>query len=169
MEPRNPASPAPTTPKATTAPTTPKAPTPKATTPKTPKTPKATTAPTLSAAKRKTLVSTIADPAAKAKAKTTARRTLREAGYGPDGKALAGSRSAAPAKTSARVASGPSPERAKLAKTVAGLRAKGAKWNEIAASTGKSEPTLAKLRKDVRAGAFASISPVASRVPSDAF
>lgn len=80
-------------------------------------------------------------------------------------------RKATPAKTAAptRVATGPTPDRIRLAGTVAKLRKSGAKWNEIAASTGKSEPTLAKLRKDVRAGVFANVSPASARVASDAF
>lgn len=77
-----------------------------------------------------------------------------------------GSAKTAPKSAPTTRATGPSPERIRLAKTVAGLRAKGTKWNEIAAATGKSEPTLATLRKDVRAGKFASISPAKDRVPA---
>jgi hypothetical protein len=73
-----------------------------------------------------------------------------------------------PAPTT-RAKSGPTPARITLAGRVAKLRARGAKWSEIATETGVAEPTLAKLRKDVRAGVFANVSPVASRVRSDAF
>lgn len=78
-----------------------------------------------------------------------------------------------PAKTAPKATgprlTGPTRERIALAKTVATARARGDKWNEIAASTGKAEPTLAKLRKDVRAGVFANLSPAKDRVPADAF
>jgi hypothetical protein len=79
-------------------------------------------------------------------------------------------RDGAPTETSAptptRGKTGPTPARIALAKTVAGLRAKGEKWSDIATATGASEPTLAKLRKDVRAGVFANLSPATDRTPA---
>lgn len=103
--------------------------------------------------------------AAKTAPKTTPTRTPKGAAKTAPKTAPKGKAKTAP-KTAPKVATGPGPERVRLAKTVAGLRAKGAKWNEIAATTGKSEPTLAKLRKDVRAGVFASISPAKDRTPA---
>jgi hypothetical protein len=73
-----------------------------------------------------------------------------------------------PATTTPR-ASGPTPARIVLAGKVAAARKRGDKWSEIAAALDTSESTLATLRKDVRAGKFAKVSPVASRVAADAF
>lgn len=105
---------------------------------------------------------------------TEAAKTRRANASAAKGKAAPGAtvrnRAAkATAPTAPREATGPTPERIKLAATVAKLRDQGVKWNEIAATTGKSEGALAKLRKDVRAGKFAKVSPAASRVSSDAF
>lgn len=99
--------------------------------------------------------------AAKGAAKTTPTRTPKGT---PKPKGTAKPKAAA--KAAPKTPTGPGPERIRLAKTVAGLRAKGTKWNEIAATTGKSEPTLAKLRKDVRNGVFAKISPAKDRTPA---
>jgi hypothetical protein len=96
-------------------------------------------------------------PKGKATAKTAAKTT-----------AAKGKAAKTAAKTGPRL-TGPTPERIELARTVAKLRKSGAKWNEVAAATGKAEPTLAKLRIDVRAGVFANVSPVAKRTPKDAF
>lgn len=74
-----------------------------------------------------------------------------------------------PAKpTPAKRETGPTAARIDLAVRVAKLRP-GTKWSDIAAETGVAEPTLAKLRKDVRAGVFANVSPAAKRVAKDAF
>jgi hypothetical protein len=130
---------------------------------------------------RKTAAKT-APKSARPKA-TPGAKTLAEIANGaktaPKAKTAPSSRTAktAPKATAAKTApkatgprlTGPTPERIALAVEVAKLRKSGAKWNEIAAATGKSEPTLAKLRKDVRAGIFAKVSPVAKRTPKDAF
>lgn len=81
----------------------------------------------------------------------------------PKGKAKTAAKSAPTTR-----ATGPTPERIALANRVAKLRAIGTKWNDIAAETGKSEPTLATLRKDVRAGKFANVSPAKSRIAASA-
>lgn len=124
---------------------------------------------------RKTAAKTAPKGATAAKAtktatapKATAKTAPKTAPRGTKATKATAAKATAPKATGPRL-TGPTPERAKLAKTVAGLRAKGTKWNEIAVATGKSEPTLAKLRKDVRAGVFAKISPVSARVPADAF
>jgi hypothetical protein len=116
-----------------------------------------------------------------APAKTTARTAAKTT---PKGKTPKGTNAKTAAKTTAAKGkaapktapkttgprlTGPTPERIELARTVAKLRKSGTKWNEISVATGKSEPTLAKLRKDVRAGVFAKVSPVAKRTPKDAF
>jgi hypothetical protein len=101
-----------------------------------------------------------------------ARRNAKTAAKTPKGTKTAAKATAAkvpnPKATGPRL-TGPTPERIELARTVAKLRKSGAKWNEVAAATGKAEPTLAKLRIDVRAGVFANVSPVAKRTPKDAF
>jgi hypothetical protein len=116
-------------------------------------------------ASRATGAKTTAKTTAAPKGRTTAAKGSRGTAKG----ATAAKRT--PAKTAAPTtrATGPTPDRIRLAGEVAKLRRSGAKWNEIAATTGKSEPTLAKLRKDVRAGVFANVSPVSARVASDAF
>lgn len=68
--------------------------------------------------------------------------------------------------TTTRGKTGPTPARIALAKDVAARRGRGEKWVEIAAATGVAEPTLAKLRKDVRAGVFANVSPAKDRTPA---
>lgn len=109
-------------------------------------------------------------PRGAAKSKTAAKvassrtRATSAAKGTPKGKAKTAAKSA-PAK---RSTAGPTPERIALATTVAKLRAKGTKWNEIATITGKSEPTLATLRKDVRAGKFANVSPASARIAASA-
>lgn len=145
MEPRNSASPAPKTADA------PKVETPKAT----------PSAPTRGTAKRnakaaKKAATRVAATTGAPKARTGAPKTAAKTAPKPK---------ASPARAS----SGPSPTRIALAITVAKLRKRGDKWNEISAATGVSEPTLAKLRKDVRAGVFANVSPVAKRTAKGAF
>lgn len=70
--------------------------------------------------------------------------------------------------TSAPRSTGPTPARIALAGKVAKLRANGVKWSEIAADLDVAESTLASIRKDVRLGKFASISPVAARLATNA-
>jgi hypothetical protein len=129
---------------------------------------------------RKTARKTAAKATTAAKAKTPAKATPARAKTAP--KSSAAKTAAATRRANARDAkattpkatgprlTGPTAERIALAATVAKLRTEDRmKWSEIAAATEKSEPTLAKLRKDVRLGVFAKVSPVAKRTPADAF
>jgi hypothetical protein len=141
---------------------------------------KATTAPKTDAPKTAKTTRAAKSPELRA-AESDARRAALAAKKDPENVALARKakrakanvakiRDGAPTETSAptptRGKTGPTPARIALAKTVAGLRAKGEKWSDIATATGASEPTLAKLRKDVRAGVFANLSPATDRTPA---
>jgi hypothetical protein len=143
---------------------------------------KATTAPKTDAPKTAKTTRAAKSPELRAaEAESDARRAALAAKKDPENVALARKakrakanvakiRDGAPTETSAptptRGKTGPTPARIALAKTVAGLRAKGEKWSDIATATGASEPTLAKLRKDVRAGVFANLSPATDRTPA---
>jgi hypothetical protein len=143
---------------------------------------KATTAPKTDAPKTAKTTRAAKSPELRA-AESDARRAALAAKKDPENVALArkakrakanvakirdGAKTPAPteAKTSTRGKTGPTPTRIALAKNVAERRAKNEKWSEIAAATGVAEPTLAKLRKDVRAGVFANLSPASDRTPA---